>query len=131
MLSASRCTRRQSKHEQGDYGRLAVHIGRDPRPHYPIGAETCSCTITHLPFSFSQITVQRKFPNSTFPAFVVISSLTVAVPHTKASMLVHGGVIIDGELCALVAGEDIFYAGLILVPAAIFQRGDIKKCVPA
>jgi len=46
-------------------------------------------------------------------------------------MLVHGGVIIDGEFCALVAGEDIFYACLILVPAAIFQRGDIKKCVPA
>jgi len=63
---------------------LAVLMGRDPWPDYSIGAETCSCTITHLPSSFSQITVQRKVPISTFPAFVVISSFTVAVPHARS-----------------------------------------------
>src|ERR1700694_1691453 len=70
----------ESSHEQ----RLVVHIGREPWPNYPRGAETCSCTITHLPSSFSQITVQRKFPISTFPALVVISSFTVAVPHARS-----------------------------------------------
>src|SRR5260370_6720456 len=71
--------------------RKACHRHRQrPRPHYPIGAETCSCTITHLPFSFSQITVQRKFPSSTFPAFAVISSLTVAGAHYRAPWWVLG-----------------------------------------
>src|ERR1700736_455918 len=84
MLSASTLpASRNSSHQQAE-PRLALHIGGDPRPNYPIGTETCSCTITHLPSSFTQITVQRKFPISTFPAFVVISSFTVAVPHARS-----------------------------------------------
>src|ERR1700680_1289406 len=79
-----RCLRHERAVMKGDHGKLAVPIGRDPGPNYAIGAETCSCTITHLPSFFSQITVQRKFPISTFPAFVVISSFTVAVPHTRS-----------------------------------------------
>src|SRR6266571_965387 len=74
----------ESSHEQGDTEGLSyTSVGALGRI-YPIGAETCSCTITHLPSSFSQITVQRKFPISTFPAFVVISSFTVAVPHARS-----------------------------------------------
>src|SRR5260370_41967432 len=85
MLSASALpASRESSLQQGDYGRLAVHIGRDHWPNYPIGAETCSCTITHLLSCFSQITVQRKFPISTLPALLVISSFTVAVPHARS-----------------------------------------------
>src|SRR6202049_2843949 len=84
MLSANtRPGSPESGHEQGDYG-LPWDGGGDPWPNYPSGAETCSCTIIHLPSSFSQITVQRKFPISTLPAFVVISSFTVAVPHARS-----------------------------------------------
>src|ERR1700733_791008 len=69
----------------GDYESTRGWISLQSVGHpYCVGADTCSCTISHLPSWFSKTTVQRKFPISTLPAFVVISSLIVAVAQTKS-----------------------------------------------